>query len=109
MHKIASNKAEIMRAFCLEDLAKGLKDLDLSLDFPPMQRSLGVSWDIADDVFTFQVSSAEKPYTRCGVSSTINSLYDPLGFYAPAVSIQGRSLLRELTMEACDWDTPLPE
>lgn len=106
MHKIASNKAEIMRAFCLEDLAKGLKDLDLSLDFPPMQRSLGVSWDIADDVFTFQVSSAEKPYTRRGVLSTINSLFDLLGFSAP-VSIE--TFKEELAMEPCGWDAPLPE
>lgn len=97
-----------MRAFPPEDLAKGLKDLDLNTDLPPMQRSLGVSWDISEDVFTFQVSDAEKPYTRRGVLSTVNSLFDLLGFAAP-VSIQGRSLLRELDTEACDWDAPLPE
>lgn len=97
-----------MRAFPPEDLAKGLKDLDLNTDLPPIQRSIGVSWDVSDDVFTFQVSVAEKPYTRRGVLSTIKSLFDPLGFAAP-VSIQGRSLLRELTTEACDWDDPLLE
>lgn len=97
-----------MRAFPPEDLAKGLKDLNLDADLPHMQRSLGVSWDISEDVFTFKVSVAEKPYTRRGVLSTVNSLFDPLGFAAP-VSIQGRSLLRELTSETCDWDDPLPE
>ena len=108
LHKILSNRVAVMRAFPPVDLAKGLKDLDLDTDLPPMQRSLGVSWDISEDVFTFQVSGAEKPYTRRGVLSTINSLFDPLGFAAP-VSIQGRSLLRELTSEDCDWDAPLPE
>lgn len=39
---------------------------------------------------------------------TINSLCDPLGFAAPS-SIRGRALLRELTIEACEWDEPLPE
>lgn len=48
-----------------------------------------------------------KPYTRRGVLSTINSLYDPLGFVAP-VTIQGKAILRELTMENGDWDAPLP-
>ncbi|KAI4824169.1 hypothetical protein KUCAC02_012705 [Chaenocephalus aceratus] len=92
-----------MKAFPKEDLAKGLKYLDLGADFPPMLRSLGISWDVTTDEFTFQVSMAEKPYTRRGVLSTINSLYDPLGFAAP-VSIKGRALLRELTTEACEWD-----
>ncbi|KAI4829460.1 hypothetical protein KUCAC02_023500 [Chaenocephalus aceratus] len=97
-----------MKAFPKEDIAKGLKDLDLGADFPPMLRSLRISWDVTTDKFTFQVSRAEKPYTRRGVLSTINSLYDPLGFAAP-VSIKGRALLRELTTEACEWDEPLPD
>lgn len=71
-----------------------------------MQRSLGVSWDVAEDVFTFQVAAEEKPYTRRGVLSIINSLFDPLGLASP-VSIQGRFLLRELASEASEWDTPL--
>lgn len=97
-----------MRAFPQEDLAKNLKDLDFAVDFPHMQRSLGVSWDVSKDNFTFQVSDDEKPYTRRGILSTVNSLFDPFGFAAPVI-IKGRSLLRELTMETCDWDAPLSE
>ncbi|KAK7945831.1 hypothetical protein WMY93_001559 [Mugilogobius chulae] len=108
LHKIASNDITVMKAFPKDDLANGLKDLDLGSDLPPMQRSLGISWDIATDQFTFQVSTAEKPYTRRGVLSVVNSLYDPLGFAAP-VSIKGRALLRELSTDTCQWDEPLPE
>ncbi|KAI4892131.1 hypothetical protein NFI96_008825, partial [Prochilodus magdalenae] len=108
LHKFVSNSVNVMKAFPKEDLAKGLKDLDLGTDFPPMQRSLGISWDVATDEFTFQVSAAEKPYTRRGVLSTINSLYDPFGFAVP-VSIRGRALLRQLTTNSCEWDDPLPE
>lgn len=108
LHKIASNDVDVMKAFHKNDLAKGLKDLDLGADIPPMQRSLGISWDIATDKFTFQVSTAEKPYTRRGVLSVVNSLFDPLGFAAP-VSIKGRALLRELSTDICQWDDPLPE
>lgn len=35
-------------------------------------------------------------------------MFDPLGFAAP-VSIQGRTILRELTTDACEWDEPLPK
>ncbi len=55
LHKIASNKVEVMKAFPSEDLAKELTNLDLNTGHPPVQRSLGVSWDMTEDVFIFQV------------------------------------------------------
>ncbi|XP_038071931.1 uncharacterized protein LOC119740639 [Patiria miniata] len=108
LHKIASNNSDVMKAFPGEDLAKGLQTLDLGQDPPPMQRSLGLQWDLSADTFTFKVTTSSKPFTRRRVLSTINSLFDPLGFAAP-VTIQGRFILRELSCDACDWDTPLPE
>lgn len=107
LHKIAANNKEVMEAFPAEDRAKDLKDLDLSADALPMQRSLGINWDLETDCFQFSVSDEKRPYTRRGVLSTINSLYDPLGFVAP-VTIQGKAILRELTTEKGDWDSPLP-
>ncbi|VDI50540.1 Hypothetical predicted protein [Mytilus galloprovincialis] len=40
LHKISSNVEEVMHSFDNEDLAKGLKDLDLSSDILPVQHSL---------------------------------------------------------------------
>ena len=65
-----------------------------------------MSWNIALDTFTFQAVDDNKPFTR-RVLSTVNSLVDPLGFLAP-VTIQGMLLLRDLTKQAEDWDSPLP-
>eukprot|EP00079_Xenopus_tropicalis_P020479 XP_012811408.1 PREDICTED: uncharacterized protein LOC105946345 [Xenopus tropicalis] len=107
LHKIASNSIEVMKAFPSQDHANDLRDLDLGTDTLPVQRSLGLNWDLKSDTFTFQVNKDEKPFTRRGVLSTVNSLYDPLGFAAP-VTVQGKALLRELTVESCDWDSPLP-
>lgn len=107
LHKIAANKKEVMRAFPSRDYASDLKDLDLDADTVPMQRSLGLNWNLQTDCFVFSVSQETKPYTRRGVLSIINSLYDPLGFVAPVV-IQGKAILRELTAENGDWDAPLP-
>ena len=91
-----------------EDLSKELKNLDLDTDDLPMQRSLGLNWDLDTDSFTFRVSLKETPFTRRGVLSTVSSLYDPLGLIAP-VTIQGKLILRNLISGTVDWDEPLSE
>lgn len=108
LHKITSNSPEVMGAFPPQDHAASLKDLDLGVDDLPMQRSLGLQWDLKADTFVFQVPDEGKPFTRRGLLSMVNSLYDPLGFIAPVI-IQGKALLRELTANTIDWDTPLPQ
>lgn len=108
LHKIAANSKEVMDAFPPSDHASDLKDLNLDADTLPLQRSLGINWDLQTDCFLFSIASETKAYTRRGVLSTINSLYDPLGFVAP-VTVQGKAILRELTAENGDWDAPLPQ
>lgn len=66
-----------------------------------------MSWNLENDSFTFRVGKGTKPFTRRGIFSVVNSLYDPLGFAAP-VTTQGKVLYRELTLEQRDWDEPLP-
>lgn len=74
LHKIDSNKREVMEAFPSQDHANDFKDLDFGSDALPMQRSLGLNWDLKSDTFTFKVSDEEKPFTRRGVLSTVNSM-----------------------------------
>lgn len=47
LHKIASSKVEVMKAFPAEDLAKEIKNLDLSTGLPPVHRRLGVSCNLS--------------------------------------------------------------
>ena len=72
------------------------------------KKSLGLSWEVKANTFAFQISISDKPFTCCEVLSTINSLFDPLGFVA-LVIIQGMCLLPELTMKESDWDGPFPQ
>lgn len=97
-----------MQAFCPKDCAEVVKDLDLGGEETQSQQSLGLIWETMTDTFTFSVATTDKPFTRRGVLSSVNSVYDPLGLLAP-VTIQERALLRELTSESSDWDSPLPE
>ena len=113
LHKIASSHPEVTHAFPRDDQASDLRDLDLSLDTVPVQRALGVLWDISADAFTFKVSLGKRPFTRRGVLSILNSLYDPLGLAAPVI-VRGKLLLRSMmanlgNLQPESWDEPLPE
>ena len=116
LYKIASNAVEVMKALPQEDRLDTLQNLDLQRDPLPPQRSLGVMWNLQEDTLTFQISLPDKPFTRRGVLSVINSIYDPLGLAIP-VTLPGRLLLRQLTATGSEsgdndsllgWDDPLP-
>lgn len=107
LHIIASNYIAVMEAFPPEERFKELKDLELGVDPLPLQRSLGLNWHLQTDSFSFLVSTEEKPFTRRGILSTVNSIFDPLGFVAP-ITVQGKAIVRELCTEQYGWDDPLP-
>ncbi|XP_071492621.1 uncharacterized protein [Diadema antillarum] len=107
LHKIASNSQTVLDAFDPEEVQKDIRNLTLS-DGTPTQRSLGVQWNLTDDTFRFQIELVTKPYTKRGVLSMINGVFDPLGFLAP-VMIQARVLFREMITHKVEWDVVLPE
>lgn len=107
LHKFASNSKTVMNAFDTQDLAKDLVELDFEKDVPT-QRSLGLLWDLKSDIFKFSISNENKPVTRRGILSTVNSLYDPLGFLSP-VTISGKIILRKIVASSLDWGEELPE
>ena len=92
LHKIAANSTEILRQFPKEDLSKDLANTNILQDELPEQRSLGIVWNTQRDTFTFKVNKEPKPFTRRGVLSVINSLFDPIGFTAP-VTLTGKVIL----------------
>ena len=115
LHKVVSNSSVVMEALPIQDRGKSVQDLDLRHDTLPPQSSLGVQWDLGKDEFIFRVTLPEKPYTRRGILSVVNSVYDPFGVVAP-VLLRGKLLLRMLTglskkdgESPLGWDDPLPE
>lgn len=91
LHRVVSNSTQVIDTFPEEDHYKDLKVLDLSVHPLPLQRGSGLSWNLETDTSTYQVSQEVKLYTRRGILSTLNSLYDPLGFVAPVI-LQGKAL-----------------
>lgn len=72
-----------------------VKDLDMALSLPQIERDLGVEWCITSDSFKFRVLVKPNPLTRRGVLSTVASVYDPLGFMAPFVLL-GKQILQQM-------------
>ena len=82
-----------------------MKELDLDLDSPPLERALGVHWCVESDCFQFTIVLQDKPCTRRGILYTVRSIFDPLGFFAPLL-LDGKSILQELCRSEVDWDDP---
>ena len=106
LHKFASNSDVVLKSVCADESQK-IKILGDGFDIP-MERPLGVQWNIELDQFNFRVVLKDKPLTRKGVMSTISSIYDPLGFLAP-VLLRGRQILQQICRDGGEWDDPIPD
>ena len=79
--------------------------LDLALDKGrlPLERTLGLRWDMQQDMFIFDAALKSKPNTRRGILSLTSSIYDPLGFLAPII-LPAKKSLQDLCKQRLDWD-----
>ena len=108
LHKIMSNRRDVLEAVPKEDRAEVARNIDLKIDPLPTERVLGVSWCVENDSFNFKIEFNDRPCTRRGILSTVSSIYDPLGFAAPVV-LKGKQILQQLCREKFDWDSPVSE
>lgn len=94
LHKFVSNNENVIATIPEEERA-AVKDQDMALSSPHMERALGVEWRVTSDSFKFRIQVKLNPLTRRGVLSTVASVYDPLGFMAPFVLL-GKQILQEM-------------
>jgi len=107
LHKFISNSKDVISSVPLEDRAEEIKNIDLDQDVLPIERALGIQWCIENDCFNFRIMLKDKPCTRRVMLSTVNSIFDPLGFVAP-VLLEGKKMLQELCKENSGWDDTVP-
>jgi len=96
--KWSCNRSEVLDTIPQVGKAQSALDLDLDKDELPMQRTLGLHWDMESDKFMFKVAPKDRPSTRPGILSLISSVYDPLGFVAPVV-LSAKKFLQHLFRE----------
>ena len=64
LHKVSSNSRNVLASLPPEDLNKSLTDINLVLDFVPLQNCLGLSWNIETDTFSYKFYDSAKPLTK---------------------------------------------
>ena len=104
--KSTSNSREVLSKIPDADRAK--PTLDLDLENLPVERTLGVQWDVEKDTFLFKVREPHKPPTKRGILSAVSSLYDPMGFVCPVV-LEAKKILQRLWKLNLGWDDLIPE
>lgn len=106
--KWTSNSPALLASVPACERAKEVRDLDLTHDALPVERALGVLWCIESDSFKFRINLKDRPVTRRGILSVTSSIYDPLGFLAPAI-LPAKMLMQPLCKERFAWDDEIPE
>ena len=106
--KFISNSREVLTTIPEERHYEKIKDQYLNIGDLPVERALGVHWNIENDYLGFKINLNDKPVTRRGMLSTISSVYDPLGIAAPFV-LEGRKILQKLCQLKVGWDEKIPD
>jgi len=104
--KWISNSRKVIDSIPTSERAGSVKDL--LLDQLPIERALGVRWDVESDTFGFKISVKDRPPTRRGILSVVRSVYAPLGFAAP-FTLQAKALLQDLCRKNLGWNDPISD
>ena len=109
MTKWTSNSPAVISTITESDSTAAIVKLDIvGISSAPIERALGVLWDIKSDQKKFSVEVRERPATRRGILSVMSSVYDPLGSVAP-ILLPVKIILQDLCRKRLTWDDPIPE
>ncbi|XP_011672748.2 uncharacterized protein LOC100889831 [Strongylocentrotus purpuratus] len=106
--KWMSSNTRVLQTIPVQDRAKQVVGLDLNFDALPIERALGMIWDVERDSFVYKIQAKDKPLTRRGLLSVVSSVYDPLGYASP-FALRGKLILQELTRKKLNWDEPISD
>ncbi|XP_042880688.1 uncharacterized protein LOC122258662 [Penaeus japonicus] len=107
--KWMSNSRKVMGVIPTNERSPRIKDINLTIDNLPMDRVLGVLWDLDDDVLKIRVSTPMKPTTHRGILSIMSSIFDPLGLLA-LFTIRAKMIFQNEVRRKMGWDeNPTPK
>ena len=106
--KWTSNSRRLIEAIDPEDRSKEIKKLDIDYDSLPVERALGVTWDVETDKLGFSSKDVDKSPTRRRILAVVASVYDPLGIVAPYV-LKAKGILQNLCQKKIGWDEEIPQ
>ena len=117
--KVQSNADLVRKAFPSKELLPNLMELkpaDNTDSEQDQSSSLGLQWNIKEDIFGIKMQFKERPKTKRGFLGHMMSPYDPIGIASPAL-LSCKLLQREIfppkdqdphRLHALGWDDPIP-
>ncbi|VDP46235.1 unnamed protein product [Schistosoma margrebowiei] len=103
--KWINNCLQVLESIHPEDRAEAVRKIGYGR--LSTERALGLFWNTMVDLFEFKVRIPKRSLTRRGISSSVASLYDPLGLSAPFV-LPMNQLLQRLGKFGLGWDEEIP-
>lgn len=102
LQKWSSNSIEFMKNISPTERST-LINVDMNLG--GTVRTLGLSWNIGDDVLQYNLNLPEVPLTitKRSILAEIQRLFDPLGWIAPAL-LPGKLIIQRLWLKRLTWD-----
>ena len=97
-----SNSCKLLSSLPINKLSKDLKELNLTTDDLPEEKTLGLVWKPDRDCVSCCLKVEEHPCTKRDILKTLFSIYDPL-FLIPGKKIFQRACAIKLD---CDEDLP---
>ena len=67
--------------------------VDIDFESLPVEKTMGMIWDVEADVFRIRSAKMKKVNTRQGILSLISSVYGPFGFGSPMMLPVKQALL----------------
>ena len=83
-------------------------EMNLDLDDLPVERTLGVGWNVEQDAFIFQQTFNHEITTKRKIVGAVSSIFDPCGFLTP-FTFRAKCLIQELWRCRIDWDETIPD
>ena len=84
--------------------AVGLRsEVDMDLEKQPLQRALGLTWNVDEDCFVFNPKMKSPQPTKRSIISIVSSIFDPCGFLTP-FTFRAKNFIQKLWRAGLDWD-----
>lgn len=96
LHRFISKSKAVMENTPLSEHATNVQDRNLAFDNLPLERTLGIQWNLKSDCFSFSVNLKGQPATHRGILSPVASLYDPLAHRVTPFLLLGKRVLEEM-------------
>ena len=107
--KFMTNSRNVLAQLPPEDILSSpeiSQPFDLDLDSLPVEKALGVLWNVEQDTLEIKVVPKQLAPTKRGILKHTSTIFDPLGLVAPFV-LRAKLILQELWRVGFDWDKPI--